>query len=130
MRLVFRGLLLAITVSGWGCDTPWQVEEEYALANVPEVYADWFMQVARCMDRPERANMNRFNRIEWYGGSVIYNPAEGRHAWGLWTEPHKITIRDDLIRHERVVKHEIVHDLLDGGDNDDPRFELCSGIGH
>ena len=110
------------------CELPWVVEAEYELTDVPLAYGEWFREVAQCMDRPSSATSFRFARIEWHAGTGIYNPSERRTAWGLWTEPHKITIREDKLFEERVIKHEIVHDLLGRGSHDGPYFLRCAGI--
>ena len=121
-------LLLALSGFMVGCELPWQVEDEYELASVPDDYLVWFMEVSTCMGRPGQGTPARFSRIQWHAGTDILNPSEGRRAWGLWTEPHKITIREDKLLQEHVVKHEIVHDLLGRGSHDGPHFVDCAGI--
>lgn len=119
-----RMVLVAIALS-LACEAnPWVVENE-SVMTPPEVYFSWFQQVAFCMDRSEDATRGRFDRIGWHEGLTIEHPSEGR-ALGLWTRPHKITIRRDQTDVELVVKHEMVHDFLQNPDHPAAYFPRCA----
>ena len=51
-------------------------------------------------------------RIEWFLASSI--DADGRPAKARWTEPHQIVLVAGYETDERVVRHEMLHDLLNG----------------
>ncbi len=123
-----RSLLLAALVFVAACESPWAVELESPMPDVPAVYADWYQEVAACMGATQGATLARFERIQWYSAVDIYNMHDGVRALGLWTEPHRITLRSDRTLDQRVVKHELVHDLLRNGDHPPPHFERCAGV--
>lgn len=119
---------LAAMLAMAGCSSPWAVEMETPIREVPEVYLTWYQEVASCMGLERIATRDRFERIEWYSAVEIYNEADGVHAIGLWTEPHRITLRTDRLMDQMVVKHELVHDLLAVGSHPPPFFRGCAGI--
>ena len=124
MRRTILVGLAALALSA--CESnPWVIEAEAAVAP-PNLYYQWFDQVARCMRRPEHATRARFDLIRWRTGVEIEHPTKGQ-AWGLWTEPHQITVRSDKSEVELVVKHELVHDLLQDPEHPPPHFERCAG---
>lgn len=91
------------------------------------VYATWWGEVGRCVG----SGSADFGRIRWFSvpGQAFDTPDHGL-ALGRWVPPHDVYLAEERIDSEDVVKHEMVHDRLHGGDADDPRFLLCSGIGH
>ena len=107
-----------------GCTGPWEVEEE-TLLDPPASYQAWFAQVASCMGQGSSRAAADYHRIEWYSAMDIRNQGDGVKAWGLWTEPHKITIRRDQIGNPEVVMHEIIHDLLQSGSHEAGYFGTC-----
>ena len=118
-----RYSVLAILALVASCEMPWAVEFEQPLTEVPPSYRLWFGEVADCMNRA--LPPGRFARIRWYSSGSIFHRVSGEQALGLWTEPHKIVIRSDVTSDERVVKHELVHDLLATGDHDSSFFTTC-----
>lgn len=108
------------------CESPWAVSLEHPITEPPAEYARWYQEVAACMGLPQLATAARFERIQWFSAADIYNDAEGLRAVGLWTEPHRITIREDRLLDPVVVKHELVHDFLSTGDHPAPFFDACT----
>ncbi len=125
-----RSLLLAaifIFFTAAACESPWAVELESPIAITPEEYRIWYAEVAECMGISSTATPERFAQIRWYSAVDIYNSDENVRALGLWTAPHRITVRSDRLLDPVVVKHEIVHDLLADGEHPQPFFERCAG---
>lgn len=110
------------------CTGPWEVENEVPVVP-PAEYAVWFSEVEACMGAAGGAVDGRFEDIRWHAALDIYHGENGTKAWGLWTEPHKITIRRDKLGSHQVVKHEIIHDLLQSGLHDERFFGLCDDRG-
>jgi len=119
--------VLAILILATACEMPWEVEFEQPLSEVPAAYRSWFWEVASCMSLSPAPG--RFARIDWYASGSIFHRTSGEQALGLWTEPHKIVIRTDYTLDERVVKHELVHDLLGTGTHRSHLFDTCGRRG-
>jgi len=107
-----------------GCAGPWEVENE-TLMDPPPAYEAWFTRVASCMRRGSTRLVADYDKIRWYSAVDIRNQGDGVRAWGLWTEPHKITIRGDQLGNPDVVMHEIIHDLLQSGSHEAGYFGTC-----
>lgn len=93
----------------------------------PAEYALWYAEVEACLDLE-----GDFERVRWF--EVPYNrwwdPVWEQYAIGTWRAPHDIYIAQGHLDDESVVKHEMVHDVLQGGETGDPRFYRCSGVEH
>lgn len=121
-----KGVLTLVAVLALAsCESPWTVLLGEEMQAVPETYETWFGQVARCLGMPERATRERFELIRWFTAADIYNATEDQHAWGLWEEPHTITLLDGHELQAWVVKHEMIHDLLGRGGHPEPWFDTC-----
>lgn len=101
-----------------GCVAEPKDGTEYA---PPEVYREWWARVEQCSGRA-----GRFERIEWYwmeGATFTADGGSGRV--GMWYPGHRIYIaKPDTLR-AFVVQHEMLHDLLNGGEHSDPAFRTC-----
>lgn len=116
--LVFGGCAL-LTVS----DDPALRRQTYP---EPAVYRTWWTQIQRCSGlagdyddvrffvavSPLTAGGRRFP----CGGGALCN--------GLWEAPHDITLAPAYLEDERLVQHEMLHDLL-GVPGHPPVFEGC-----
>lgn len=90
------------------------------------VYRAWWTQIERCSEltgdyddlrffvavSPVTAGGRRFP----CGGGALCN--------GVWEAPHDITLAPAYLEDERLVKHEMLHDLL-GASGHPPVFEAC-----
>ncbi len=93
---------------------------------VPTVYAFWWDDIRGCSGRS-----GSFARLRFYTvvTPVIIRGTEfpcGDNLMcnGLWEAPHDITIAPAYVEHERLVKHEMLHDLL-GTPGHPPVFAEC-----
>jgi hypothetical protein len=93
----------------------------------PDSYAAWYRQTEECTGQT-----GDFDRVRWFSvpHDRWWDPLWEQYAIGTWRAPHDIYVSIDHLDDHQVIKHEIVHDLLQGGRTFDPRFELCSGISH
>lgn len=73
----------------------------------PTSYRAWWAATETCSGRS-----GRVERIEWFlATSIVSN---GALAFGAWTPPHQIVIVSGFENDETIVRHEMLHDLLDG----------------
>lgn len=85
----------------------------------PEVYQGWWAETSACVGQPKAA----FGRLSWFTVTEI---REGEtELGGYWRPPHQIYLRVDQVSIGSVVRHEMVHDLLQLGSHNSPYFEIC-----
>ena len=73
----------------------------------PAIYGTWWTATESCS-----RESGRLDRIEWYLATSIVS--DGVLAFGAWTPPHEILIVSGYEDNEVIVRHEMLHDLLDG----------------
>ncbi len=90
----------------------------------PDLYRGWWAETTACVGRPTAA----FERVTWF---TVTRISEGEAEFGgYWRAPHQIYLRVDQALIGNVVRHEMVHDLLQLGSHNSPYFEVCvSGEG-
>ena len=126
-----RYLVLAVALAATGCESiidPELLLPPNPVPTTPSVdYATWYTQAEACT-----GVTGDFDRVRWFSvpGERWWDPLWEQYAIGTWRSPHDIYIAEAHLDNEDVVKHEIVHDLLQGGHTHDPRFKQCSGIEH
>lgn len=112
--------LLVCAVLCWGCTIPFDVEftGRALLEPRPEFFA-WYWMTEGCSGVTGDAR-----RVRWYtAGAIVTGP---ERPVGHWSEPHNITLLTGFERNSLVVRHEILHDLLDGDPNHtDPAWDRC-----
>jgi hypothetical protein len=126
-----RPYALFLFLAATGCDssvgpnleTPPDAAPTEALADYPV----WYAEVEACV-----GVTGNFDLVRWYSvpGERWWDPEFEQYAIGTWRSPHDIYLASTRLEDKNLVKHEIVHDLLQGGLRDDPRFLLCSNISH
>jgi len=88
-------------------------EDRRAFDPPLELYTTWWTELEACAARTAD-----FGRIDWFLAGAISDPTEPnidpRGIRGQWRSNHEITILADHQGDFRVVKHEMLHDLLDG----------------
>ena len=89
----------------------------------PSIYAEWWRAMEECSGR--RAPMRR---VRWY---VVPDAVEfewrGKTIAGLAFDDHRIVLAELLTWDQRLVKHEMLHDLLGVGGHPRYYFELLCG---
>lgn len=91
--------------------------------EAPEVYLAWWDEVEACSHRS-----GDFARVDWRlvdagpDGTFLYGR---RTAAGAWESPHSIFISDGHVWTEPLVKHEMLHDLLQSANHFDQAFFVC-----
>jgi len=104
------GLLLALT--GCGFDPEGDVP-----LDPPAIYREWFAKTEACSGRT-----GNFDRLRW---SVIEGysfPCSSGQCAGHWRTNHHIFLAGDWVMDEMVVRHEMLHDLLERTGHPDPPF--------
>lgn len=125
----YLALLLALTAVA--CESIIDPELTLPPEAVPTAplsdYPTWYAEAEACTEVT-----GDFTRVRWFSvpGERWWDPTWQQYAIGTWRAPHDIYIAESHLDDEFVVKHEIVHDLLQGGATHDPRFERCSRISH
>lgn len=92
----------------------------------PTTYRSWWADISACSRRT-----GRFERLRFYSVVSPITPdgtrfpcGGGLMCNGLWEAPHDITVAPTYMNSERLVKHEMLHDLL-GRSGHPPVFEAC-----
>lgn len=111
VRLVgAAGLLAGLT--GCGFDPVGDVP-----LDPPPIYREWFAKTEACSGRT-----GNFDRLRW---SVVegrsFSCPSGECA-GHWRTNHHIFLAGDWTMDEMVVRHEMLHDILDVTGHPDPPF--------
>lgn len=98
-----------------------------SLAEPLAIYETWFSQTEACT-----GVTGDYESVRWFEvpGERWWDPLRQQYAVATWRPPHDIYITSAHFDDEYVVKHEVVHELLRGGENYDVRFRDCSHITH
>lgn len=87
-------------------DFTFQVTNKQPLAPL-ETFAAWWSATEECSGR--RGDLAK---VRWYSASgITYN---GVFARGVWLPPHDIVLISGYEEEEEIVRHEMLHDLLEG----------------
>lgn len=125
------GCLLAAALAAAGCSPiigpELTLPPDAVITQPPTEYAQWYAEVELCTGKT-----GSFNAVRWYRvpADRWWDPLYEQYAIGTWRKPHDIYLAEPHLMNEDLVKHEVVHDLLQGGLTYDPLFERCSGIAH
>jgi len=85
--------------------------------DAPSVYRAWWNKTEACSGLS-----GDFDRIEWLEVPGHGFPCSSGQCAGHWESSHRIFIASDWIRNEMVVRHEMLHDLLNRAGHPDPPF--------
>ncbi len=123
LPLRFALILLASTLSG--CLLALVKLPVGARPHTPEAkYVQWWEQVEACSERSAP-----FDRVTWFvvPGARSF-PYRGRTVQAYWLSyRHQIILGERSIDDERLVRHEMLHDILDTGDH--PREYFANRCG-
>jgi hypothetical protein len=90
--------------------------------EAPAIYREWWSRTESCSGLS-----GNFDRIEWLMvPGYSFDCGSGQCA-GHWRQGHQIYLADEWKMNEMVVRHEMLHDLMDGGGHPNPPFgeEWC-----
>jgi hypothetical protein len=121
-RAVVIAFLSSVTA---GCSDPFAPPAGSAPFVPPGVYEVAWQDVEACSGL-----QGDLHRISWFLTPGVFScTGETGQCDGLWHPPHDIYVTQfaaaDSISNYRVVKHEMLHDLLGGGSNHPPVFTTC-----
>ena len=83
----------------------------------PAVYREWWAKTEACSGL--RGN---FDRVKW---SVVPGhsfPCSSGRCAGHWEPDHEVFLAEEWVMNEMVVRHEMLHDLLERSGHPDPPF--------
>jgi hypothetical protein len=83
----------------------------------PAVYREWWAKTEACSGLS-----GDYERVQW---SVVPGhsfPCRSGQCAGHWEPSHHIYLSADWTTNEMVVRHEMLHDLLNQGGHPDPPF--------
>ena len=92
----------------------------------PAAYAEWWHQTEACSGRE-----GDFRRVRWFVvPNADYFVVDGRHYEGMWySHFHYIALASAYVSYGLVVRHEMLHDLLDRVDHPPEYFrDRCGGL--
>jgi hypothetical protein len=115
-RLASRLFAAALCTAAAGACSGFDPEGDTPLEPL-EVYREWWAKTEACSGR--KAD---FDRIRW---SVVEGrsfPCESGQCVGHWESSHHIWIAREWMTNEMVVRHEMLHDLLDKPGHPNPPF--------
>lgn len=93
-------------------------EPEHAVLFIPPPeYRAWFEATQACS-----GHAGDFAKIEWYSVPGKEFACPSGQCVGRWEPDHKIYIAEHWIKHEMVVRHEMLHHLLDREGHPNPPF--------
>lgn len=71
-----------------------------------------------------------FARIRWFvvepDDAGYFETLEHESILGLWAYPHEIYLSKDVIEHTGLIRHEMMHDLLQDGEHVHEAFLSCT----
>jgi hypothetical protein len=87
----------------------------------PAVYREWWAKTEACSGLSAE-----FERVAWSVVPGYSFPCASGSCAGHWEPGHRIYLASDWTMNEMVVRHEMLHDLLERGGHPDPPFgEPC-----
>ena len=91
------------------------------LDPIPSMYVDWYVESQLCV-----GSSRDFAAISWFVADELF--LGGEKIGGVWSSPNRITLRSDHLHSQRVVKHEMIHYVLQIGNSlhDTDIFERCT----
>ncbi len=87
--------------------------EGAAPLQVPATYATWWAELEQCAHRSANLERIRFWKVK---GEEFACP-NGPTCAGRWQSPHHVYIAERWIDNPSLVKHEMLHDLLNTGEH-------------
>ncbi len=85
----------------------------------PAKFRTWFAKTEACSGLS-----GEFQRIRWFVVDGAGFDCPGGKCVGRWNDDHRIFIAGDYLDNELVVRHEMLHDLIDHPGHPDPPFGI------
>ena len=98
-------LLCACGILGPDVETP----NRRLLDPIPPEYPGWYAEVESCLGRA-----GDYDAIVWYVADDII--VDGVRKGGIFAFPNRITVRAPRVHDAFLVKHEMVHHVLQAGE--------------
>ena len=111
-RLGVRLLPALLLLTGCGFDIVGDQPME-----APAVYREWWAKTEACSGLS-----GDFERVEWQVVVGETFDCKSGQCVGHWQPSHHIYIAEPYLENEMVVRHEMLHDLLNGGGHPNPPF--------
>jgi len=111
-RLGARLLPALLLLSGCGFDITGDRPME-----APAIYREWWAKTEACSGLS-----GDFDRVEWLMVPGESFDCKSGQCVGHWHPGHQIYIAEPYLENEMVVRHEMLHDLLNGGGHPNPPF--------
>lgn len=112
VSLRLRSVLVLVLLAACGFDPG-----DDSPMSPPAVYREWWAKTEACSGL-----RGDFDRVKW---SVVpghsFRCSSGRCA-GHWEPDHEVFLAEEWVMNEMVVRHEMLHDLLDRSGHPDPPF--------
>ncbi len=88
---------------------------------IPSEYVEWYVESQLCVGRSRD-----FTAISWFVADELF--FGGAEISGVWSSPNRIIMRSDHMHSKRVVKHEMIHYILQIGNSlhDTDIFSRCT----
>ncbi|MEZ0332539.1 MAG: hypothetical protein ACAI18_00915 [Gemmatimonadales bacterium] len=83
----------------------------------PAVYQEWWAKTESCSGLT-----GNFDRVEWLVVPGYSFECTSGQCAGHWSSGHQIYIAEDWLMNEMVVRHEMLHELLNRGGHPNPPF--------
>jgi len=105
-----------------GCADPlgWLYETHPQRFEPPQEYVAYWHATEDCVGKT-----GNFDRLRFYVSDSLPCPDSEWGCKGYWVEPHDIYLARPVMTYMSVVRHEMTHDLLQGGGHPPRVFPRC-----
>ena len=105
-----------------GCTFYFAAPEDATRFEPPAIYREWYDLTAACV-----GIAGRFEDLEWYVLAEAWLSGDGsRTIDGQWFKPHSVYVSVTHQYDQRLIRGEMIHDLIQGGGDHPPIFAACS----
>ena len=113
-----------------GCSLGPDADDEPRLVRTvldrPPEYAGWWLEVQACSGLIGHLGQVRFLEVVQpvLADGRQFPCGGGQYCNGMWEAPHDISLAPRYVHHERLVKHEMLHELVRTPGHP-PVFQTC-----
>ncbi len=120
MKILGRIGILIGCLAISGCDSSFAPVNPRRIDPIPDAYRIWWEEVEACT-----GTAADLEQVTWWKIDQFWHRDSDRWA-GFWKKPHDIYIVEAYELSRGVVKHEMVHNVLQTTDHESPLFCQCS----